>query len=181
MSGNIVYEERISSKRTEALFLVLASLFLLLWVQRKRRGKTGRLSALYLGLFAFFLFYILNYRTLHIGLTADDVKLRFGLFSWTIPMENVERCHLDRTSLWRIGGAGIHFSWFDRRYRAMFNFLEYPRVVLALKEKRGSVRDIAFSTQHPQQVIRLIQEASGAKRSFQSTGLIKEDGDVRPR
>ena len=71
----------------------------------------------------------------------------------------METCYLDGTSLWRIGGAGIHFSSFERRYRAMFNFLEYPRVVVALKEKRGPVRDIAFSTQHPEEIMSLIQES----------------------
>lgn len=180
MSGNTVYEERISSRRTEALFILLASLFLMRWEQRKRRGRAGRLSALFLGLGVLFLFYILNYHTLHIRLTPDSVQLRFGIFSWTIPMDSIERCHLDKTSLWRIGGAGIHFSWFERRYRAMFNFLEYPRVIVALKEKRGPVRDVAFSTQHPQQVMNFIREASGAKGSFEGTGLTKEDGDVRP-
>jgi hypothetical protein len=39
----------------------------------------------------------------------------------------------------------------------MFNFLEYPRVVLALKQRKGLVRDIAFSTRRPQEVMRLIQ------------------------
>lgn len=179
VSGITVYEERISSRRTEALFILLASLFLLLWTQRRNAGRTGRVSTLFLGLFVFFLCYALNYRTLYIGLTPENVSLRFGLFSWTIPMDNIESCHLDKTSLWRIGGAGIHFSWFDRRYRAMFNFLEYPRVVIALKEKRGPVRDIAFSTQHPQQVMKLIQETSDAKRTFESTTLTKEVGDVQ--
>jgi hypothetical protein len=42
----------------------------------------------------------------------------------------------------------------------MFNFLEYPRVVVALKEKQGPVRDVAFSTRHPDQVIEFIQAAT---------------------
>mgnify|MGYP000900013350 CR=1 FL=1 len=32
----------------------------------------------------------------------------------------------------RYGGAGIHFMSIRGRYRASFNFLEYPRVVIAL-------------------------------------------------
>jgi len=32
-------------------------------------------------------------------------------------------------------------------------FLERPRVVLALKERRGSVWDIAFSTRQPEEVV----------------------------
>jgi len=39
------------------------------------------------------------------------------------------------------------------------DFLEYPRVVLALKQKRGLVRDLSFSTQHPETVLQFIQDA----------------------
>lgn len=163
VSGTTVYEERISSRRTEALFILLASLFLLLWTQRREAGPTGRASTLFLASFVSFLFCALNYRTLQITLTPERLRLQFGLISWTIPMDNIESSCLDETSLWRIGGAGIHFSRFDGRYRAMFNFLEYPRVIIMLKEKRGPVRDIAFSTRHPRQVISLIKEGSGAK------------------
>lgn len=173
-----IYEERISSKRTEALFLSLATLFLTLWLLRKKTRVTGRVTAIFFILFAFFVFYALNYRRLRIRLTAHDLELRFGIFSWTIPMDDIEGCHADETSLWRIGGAGIHLSWFDGRYRAMFNFLEYPRVVVALKEKRGPVRDVAFSTRHPQQVMKRIHEASGVTRTAQGAAPTKEDGNV---
>jgi hypothetical protein len=49
-----------------------------------------------------------------------------------------------------------------RRYRASFNFLEYPRVVIAFKRKEGLVRDISFSTRRPDDALRLIQEAASA-------------------
>ena len=94
---------------------------------------------------AFFLFYSLNYRVLHIHLADGLLELKFGFFTWKVAMDNVESCRLDDTSLWRIGGAGIHFSPIKSRYRAMFNFLEYPRVVISLKRKMGLVQDIAFS------------------------------------
>ncbi len=75
------------------------------------------------------------------------------------PLNSVEEVRADRTSLWRIGGAGIHFSAIGGRYRAMLNFLEHPRIVVALKEKRGLVRDVAFSTKRPTEVIRVIETA----------------------
>lgn len=157
-SGSPVYTEQLSSKRTEALFLLLAFLFLTLASRRAAAAGRGRLVTLLSTLSLLFLFYALNYRVLLIRLAPEELQLRFGLFRWTIPMGNVESCHQDETSLWRIGGAGIHFSWFGGRYRAMFNFIEYPRVVVALKEKRGPVRDVAFSTQQPELVMALLQE-----------------------
>jgi hypothetical protein len=57
----------------------------------------------------------------------------------------------------KYGGAGIHFMFIRDRYRASFNFLEYPRVVIAFKKKVGPVRDISFSTRKPEDVIQLIQ------------------------
>jgi hypothetical protein len=144
---------------------VLTLLFLVLALWRVNVRGLDVLTAVCFGLFSFFLFYVLNYRTLIIHLTPDYLKLRFGLFTWTIAMENVENCFLDTASLWRIGGAGIHFSWFQRRYRAMFNFLEYPRVVIALKQKRGPVRDVAFSTQQPEQVLHFIRAAASMNKA----------------
>lgn len=64
-----------------------------------------------------------------------------------------------------MGGAGIHFMTIRARYRASFNFLEYPRVVVAFKKKVGLVRDISFSTRRPDEVLRLIQEAASAKKA----------------
>jgi hypothetical protein len=45
----------------------------------------------------------------------------------------------------------------------MFNFLEHPRVVIALKQKKGPVRDIAFSTRHLEEVMQLIREWDSRK------------------
>jgi hypothetical protein len=63
-----------------------------------------------------------------------------------------------------MGGAGIHFMVVGKRYRASFNFLEHPRVVIALKRKAGLVRDVSFSTRRPVDVLRLIQKAVSAIR-----------------
>jgi thiol-disulfide isomerase/thioredoxin len=38
----------------------------------------------------------------------------------------------------------------------LVNFLEYPRVVIIFKQKAGLVRDVSFSTRHPETVIKSI-------------------------
>ncbi|HSD85562.1 MAG TPA: hypothetical protein VLG46_17000 [Anaerolineae bacterium] len=151
------YEEKLSSNKTAALFLGLTLLFLALAIWRMTTVGLDILAAIFFIFFLFFLFYSLNYRTLVIQLTPESLKLHFGLFTWTIATDNIESCFPDDISLRRIGGAGIHFSSFRGRYRAMFNFLEYPRVVIALKIKKGPVRDVAFSTRRPDEVMHLIQ------------------------
>ena len=44
-------------------------------------------------LFSFFC--ALNYRTLTIRLTAKSLKLAFGIFTWSVPLDNIESCCLD--------------------------------------------------------------------------------------
>lgn len=170
MLDNATYTEKVSSRRTQLLFVVLALLFLALGAWRVAATGFNVLAIVLLFLFAIFAFYAVNYQTLIIQLSPELLVLKFGLFKWTTPVENIETCALDDVSLWRIGGAGIHFTPIRGRYRAMFNFLEHARVVVMLKKKKGLVRDIAFSTQHPEKVKQLIQASVAAKtpRSFVS-------------
>lgn len=165
VKDNLIYEERISSIRTEALFVLLATLFFLLMVWRVNTSGWDFLSIVFLFFLGIFLFYSLNYRTLVICLTPDALKLTFGIFTWTIPFGNIETCNLDNPPpVKKYGGAGIHFMFVNDRYRASFNFLEYPRVVIALR-KKGRVREISFSTRQPDEVLRLLREAITAHAS----------------
>ncbi len=165
MSDEAIYCERIKSNKTTALFEALSLLFLLVFIWRLNISGLDLLAGIFGGLFLLFLFYIINYRTLIIRLTDESLKLTFGLFSWTVPLKNVRDYRLDDLPfLMRNGGAGIHFMSVRKRYRAFLNFLEYPRVVIALKTKVGPVRDISFSTRQPEEILR-IMEARGVQSS----------------
>lgn len=164
MYDELSYQEKITSNKTEALFVALMLLFFLLFVWRLSASQLDILSIVLLTLALVFLLYSLNYRTLTIRLTTESLKLTFGVFTWSVPLDNVADCQLDEIPLLlRLGGAGIHFMSIRGRYRASFNFLEYPRVVVAFKKKRGPVQDISFSTRQPEQVLRLIQAACAAR------------------
>ena len=164
MSDNLIYEERVSSNRTEALFVGLTILFLMLLIFKLSTGSPSILSAAFFLFFVFFFFCSVNYRTLIIRLTQESLKLKFGIFTWTISLDNIGECRRDDLPiLMRYGGAGIHFMLIRKRYRASFNFLEYPRVVFALIRKAGIVRDISFSTRRPDEVIQLLQSLVSAR------------------
>jgi hypothetical protein len=166
MMDKPTYSERISSNRTEALFLALTILFLLLFLWRSAAAGADVLAAVFLILSIVFLFYSINYRTLIIRFGAKSLKLTFGVFSWEVPFANIEACALDELpASARLGGAGIHFMSVRKRYRASFNFLEYPRAVIALKKPAGPVRDLSFSTRRPEAVLRLLREAASANRT----------------
>ena len=161
MNDSAIYNEQVTSRRTEILFVALTIVFLSLFFWRITVGSFDFLAAVFLFFLALFLFYAVNYRTLSIRLTADVFKLSFGIFRWVIPLNNISDCQLDDNlpGLMKYGGAGIHFMFIDKRYRVSFNFLEYPRVVIGLKKKVGWVRDVSFSTCQPDELMRLIQGA----------------------
>lgn len=160
MNNQLNYQERLTSNKTTALFSFLTLLFLLLFIWRLGAVAMDTLAALFLFFSAFFLFYTVNFRALIIRLYPFALKLKFGLFSWTIPLDNIASCSLDQLpGLKRLGGAGIHFMTVRHRYRASFNFLEHPRLVISLKQKAGPVRDISFSTSRPELLLPLIQQA----------------------
>jgi hypothetical protein len=165
MAKDLIYDESVSSNRTEALFLALASLFACLTLRGRQTRRRGLFSAVTLSLAIFFLFYSINFRTLRIRLTSERLELKFGIFRWTVPLDHIEEVGLDELpALMRLGGAGIHFMSIRDRYRASFNFLEHPRVVIALKRQMGPVRDISFSTRRPEDIIRLTRAAQAANR-----------------
>lgn len=157
LPSDTLYREELSSPWTEALFLVLMALSGLFSAWRAAVVGFDAWVVLFIFLAALFLFYSLNFRTLQILITPDSLWLRFGVFSWRVPLENIAGCRLDKLPfLVKYGGAGIHFMLVRKRYRASFNFLEYPRVVVSLKRKAGPVTDISFSTRHPDQLISLL-------------------------
>jgi hypothetical protein len=165
-NDEVIYNERVSSDRTEVLFVALTLIFFSLFIWRIVARSLDVLAVVFLCLFGVFLFYCVNYRILIIRLTAEFLKLTFGIFTWTVALDNIEECCLDDIPvLMRMCGAGIHFMVIRKRYRASFNFLEYPRVVIALKRKVGPVQDISFSTRRPDDILHLIQEAISARES----------------
>ena len=161
MSDPVIYCEKVTSKKTEFLFVALTLLYLILLIWRVMISSLDILAGVFLFLFCFFLFYSFNFRTLIIRLTSEFLRLSFGIFTWTIPLNNIGGYQLDDDLpvLMKYGGAGIHFMVIGNRYRASFNFLEHSRLVIRLKRKAGLVKDISFSTCYPNELIQLIQEA----------------------
>ena len=159
MSKENIYEESISSKKTENLFLGLIFIFFFLFMWRVGVEGFQALPIVFLSLSVFFLLYVLNYRTLNIQISSDALTLRFGIFTWTESFDNIADCTPDDAlpPILKYGGAGIHFYTFEKRYRASFNFLEYSRVVVKFREQKGLVKELSFSTRQPDEIIQLIQ------------------------
>ena len=151
------YEEKLTSRRTTALFVVLTILFLALAIWRWMAVGWDFLSVVFLCLSAIFLFYVINYWMLVIRVTETDLVLKFGILSWKLPLEELGICRLDDAPAWvRYGGAGIHFALVRSQYRAFFNFLEYDRLLIDFKKKRGMVEALVFSTKQPETIMGIL-------------------------
>jgi hypothetical protein len=165
------YRERVTSIATESLFVAMTGVFLLLFIWRKSTTGFDFPAAASFCLFLFFLFYSVNYRTLAIFLNRKSIRLKFGIFSCSIPLDNIEAVRLDNISgFLKWGGAGIHFMFVGGRYRASFNFLQHPRILLSLKRKVGPVQDISFSSRHPVELIRSLNQAAASRVSAEKGG-----------
>jgi hypothetical protein len=159
----MAYEERVTSWRTEMVFIGLAVVSLAFFLARMRLSGLGILAGFFLLVCCFFAFYAANYRVLVIREAPGALELTFGLLKWAVSWESLEACGPDDVSLWRIGGAGIHFTPIGGRYRVYLNFLEHPRVVLNLRPGRRLVRAVAFSTRRPADVLALVGAKLGER------------------
>jgi hypothetical protein len=153
----LLYQEKVTSTRTAALFLGLALLFMVLVIQRLSVSDFDGWATAFLIFFMIFLFYVVNYWALSIRITSAALVLSFGIFHWRVLLDNIASCVIDDIPPFlRYGGAGIHFMTVHERYRVNFNFLELPRLVVALKHRAGPVKDISFSTQKPEDILNII-------------------------
>jgi hypothetical protein len=157
---DMLYTEKIRSSGTTGLFVLLGSLFWVIFFWRFLGVGFRGIQLVYLFLGILFSFYVVNYRTLIIGVSPENLLLKFGLIKWRTPLNNIDDVSLDDSPpLIKYGGAGVHFAFVKGIYRAFFNFLEYPRVVVALKRKQGPVQDISFSTRRPEELIQFTRDA----------------------
>ncbi len=157
-----IYYEELRSSGTSALFAAMTLIFLALFAYRYSTAGWNFGSGLFLFLGVFFLFYLINYRTLKIVITNQALKLKFGLVSWTAERDNIHSCQQDQLPLWiKYGGAGVHLAMVEGEYRAFFNFLEYPRVKVTFQTKRGWVEALSFSTRQPDRILELLGKRSG--------------------
>ena len=153
-----LYTEQIKSSGTSLLFLFLSILFFTLFGWRISVVGFRFFPGLFAFLGLFFFLYVLNYRTLEITINSTHLKLKFGLISWKTRLDNIQEIRLDDSpAVIKYGGAGVHFAFVKGIYRVFFNFLEYSRVLVSFKEKRGLVQQLVFTTRQPDQVLALIR------------------------
>lgn len=153
------YNEDVRSFKTTLLFIALANIFLGIFIWRVLAVGFSAFPSICLFFSIFFGLYVLNYRTLKIKITDQTLSLKFGVVRWRISLDNIKISSFDESPVWiKFGGAGVHFAFVNQQYRAFFNFLEYPKVLITFKEKQGPVQGLVFTTKKPDDVLKFIQE-----------------------
>ena len=154
-----IYSEEIRSNKTDLLFVVLALITyaLSVWKFSVVGFKFGPGFYLFLGLL--FTFYIFNFKVLKISITDQVLDLKFGIIPWKTELSNIQEIALDDAPMIiKYGGAGVHFAFVKGEYRAFYNFLEHPRVLIRFKKKQGLVEALVFTSRQPDQILTIIQE-----------------------
>jgi hypothetical protein len=106
-----------------------------------------------------FLFYVLNYRLLKIYITEEYLSLRFGIVGWKTPLANIKQVSQDDSPWWiKYGGAGVHFAFVNKHYRAFYNFLEFPRLLVTFHQKQGLVQALVFTSRDPDRILEILSE-----------------------
>ena len=153
------YEEKIFQKWIAGLLTVIAGIFLFLLFYQILVGPIGTNPVpdwFFLFMFLLFLGVTINFSRLTIRMTPGYISVGYGIIKHLILWENVEACYLDETSIIRYGGWGIRIARVKGKWRLVYNVVGSPRIVLSLK--RGRFKEFVFSTENPEQVIKLVKE-----------------------
>lgn len=153
--STVLYYEELTSLRTTTLFVFLSCIFALLFTFSFLGDFHELIPLLWLVISFMFVFYVLNYYKLKIKITDKGVYLTFGIFTKELSLLEMHSCRFDTVPLLRIGGAGIHATKTQGKWRIMFNFLQYKRIVIT--KTTGFYKDIAFSTREPDKVILVLK------------------------
>jgi len=157
--SNVLYSEKVKSNITTALFVILALIFVGLFAWRYSVVGFRFTPGLFAFLALFFCFYVINYRVLTITITDQALRLDFGLISWRTDLENIAQSTLYDPPFWiKYGGAGVHFASVEGVYKAFYNFLEYPRILIKFRHKQGLVQALVFTTRQPDQILEILLE-----------------------
>ena len=159
MDNEVIYREKLRSARTTGLFLLLALIFFSLGAWGWTQSGGTALTWILLAFSAFFLFYVVNFRTLEICLDRETFQARFGLIRWRVSLVNIASIQRDELPWFlRNGGAGVHFFLSGGLYRVNFNFLEHARLLILFKKKVGPVQALSLSTRQPEKLTAVIQQ-----------------------
>ncbi|AEG19219.1 hypothetical protein [Methanobacterium paludis] len=159
MDLNSLYEEKLFSKWSTIIFTIFTVLFLGLTVYQIFIGPLGdnKAPTWLLGLIFFlFLLFTINFSFMTLKLTPEFLSVRFGVLSYSVSWENIEKCYREEVPLWTYGGWGIRFEKSKGERRLAYTVPQTPQLTILLKNK--NFREFIFSTRKPDKVMELVEK-----------------------
>ncbi len=100
--------------------------------------------------------FMLNFRRLIISMTYDGIRVGYGSIGKTISWSDI--ASYQRATGTSLSG-GLHFGPTRRGMGAAYTVLGKPAVTLTLRS--GTIREITFSTDNPEEVMSVIRDRTG--------------------
>jgi hypothetical protein len=111
----------------------------------------------FLVIFFLFLEITATFFRLTITITPSSVSIGYGILTYTVLWENIKGCyHVNETLASIYGGSGIYPIEVRGKSRLVYGVYGRPQVVLSLK--KGRFKEIAFSTENPEEILMIVKE-----------------------
>jgi len=169
LTKKVIYSERIFARVPFAMLALAAVASGMLATSIEPSDpQTAAVRSTLAVLTVFFFFLLVNFSSLSIRITFNDIVVRFGLFNFQAVWENVAgmvavRKRDGAKSLYGIRMRGLPDGYWRITYSAGL-----PRVVLKLKE--GATRELAFTTMAPEKVLTVALECKRRKEAQAAKG-----------
>ncbi|MFP4482299.1 MAG: hypothetical protein ACLFN0_05815, partial [Thermovirgaceae bacterium] len=125
--------------------------------------QTAAVRSMLFFLTALFFFLLVNFSTLSIRITFNDIVVRFGFFNVHADWKEVSGMDSVRERDGAKKLYGIRMRTLpDGTWRIIYS-AGLPRVILKLKE--GSIRELAFTTMAPEKVLTVASECKRRKEA----------------
>ena len=150
------------------LFMAFSILFVALFAYQLTAGSIGSDPAptwFYLVMWLLFDtigLLMLNFTKLTITTSAQAIRVGFGIVRYSTPWSNIVACHLDTAWGLSYGGWGVRIARIEGKWRLGYTVIGASRVVLQLRE--GRFPEIAFSTNDPDGICHIVNEAAANSR-----------------
>ncbi|MFW9856655.1 MAG: hypothetical protein ACFFFG_16510 [Candidatus Thorarchaeota archaeon] len=157
MIPNNLYTEEIKSRTTlfGSIIFILTSLFIL-WYQSFIESFHHPILIGISIIIIVICLVLINFSRMTIGLTSREITIRYGIFGRTESWQNVKAVTYDETPMIGYLGWGIRIIRFRGKWRLIFNVMGEKCVILHLNQ--GRFREFVFSTNSPDEIIKIIRE-----------------------
>ena len=134
----------------------------MIYIYGEREGL-ALTTAIYIPLSLVLLVTAYNFSSAGISITNDHIEVSFGIFKHRYGWDEITGYHKEASGMFKNGGYGIRTVRRDGRWRRVYNVPGGNVIVLTLRS--GRIKEFAFSTNDPDEIIRVLDRTHGNRKS----------------